>query len=327
MSLVVHLAILLLMAWYGLSPSGNRGVSLIVEPAEEAGGLDGEFGSLAVQAAGPSVNEANATTVELADAISTNDLSAAARRTADVIERQLNGVTTSPAGGSSLPPRKVVATTPAAGFVSGGGLAGRGNRDKLGPGSGATANSERAMTDGLSWLAAHQLASGAWHFDHRDSPCGGQCRNHGTVGTTTGATGLALLAFLSAGHTHQDGPYRDVVGRGLYYLQSRMLATPNGGDLQEGTMYAQGIAAMALAEAFAMTDDPSLRPFARSALDFIARAKLPDGRLAICARPAGRHHRVGLANAGPSQRNFGRIGRIACDDLWRLAVSGRRRQR
>jgi hypothetical protein len=161
-----------------------------------------------------------------------------------------------------------------AAFAPGGGLAGRRNRDKLGSNRGATAGSERAMSDGLAWLAAHQLPSGAWHFDHRDSPCKGQCRNHGTVGTTTGATGLALLAFLSAGHTHKDdGPYQQVVGRGLYYLQSRMLATPNGGDLQEGTMYAQGIAAMALAEAAAMTQDESIRPFAQSALNFIAKAQ------------------------------------------------------
>ena len=271
-SLVVHLAILLLLAWFSYSPGGPVGsVSLIVEPGEAAVGLDGQLGSLEIAAARLPASE---TSVEVAEQLSTNELATAAQDIARVIDRQLEGGLAPPAGGPKSPtPANHAEVTPDARFVKGGGLAGRGNRDKLRPGSGATAESERAMTDGLAWLAAHQLPNGAWHFDHRDSPCGGQCRNHGTVGTTTGATGLAILAFLSDGHTHKDGPYRDVVGRGLYYLQSRMLTTPNGGDLQEGTMYAQGIAAMALAEAFAMTEDPSLRPFAQSALDFIAAAQ------------------------------------------------------
>ena len=67
------------------------------------------------------------------------------------------------------------------------------------------------------------------------------------------------VSVLGAGHTHLKGEYRDVVHQGIYYLKSRMIMTPNGGDLQEGTMYAQGIATIALCEAFAMTEDESLR--------------------------------------------------------------------
>ena len=75
----------------------------------------------------------------------------------------------------------------------------------------------------------------------------------------TGATGLALLPFLGAGHTHLRGEYRDVVHNGLYYLKNHIVMTPHGADLQEGTMYAQGIATIALCEAYAMTQDEELR--------------------------------------------------------------------
>jgi hypothetical protein len=157
----------------------------------------------------------------------------------------------------------------------GGGYAGRdaASRARLAYARGGTPASENAVEMGLAWLALHQLDDGSWHFDHRGGLCGGACRNPGSIGTTTGSTGLALLAFLGAGYTTEAGPYREVVKKGLYYLTSRMLVTPQGGDLQEGTMYAQGIATLALCEAYALTRDPALRPVAQQAIDFICHAQ------------------------------------------------------
>ena len=88
---------------------------------------------------------------------------------------------------------------------------------------------------------------------------------------------LALLPFLGAGHTHQSGEYRDVVHNGLYYLKSRIIKTAHGADLQEGTMYAQGLAAIALCEAYAMTQDETLRQPAQQAIDFICYAQHSGG--------------------------------------------------
>jgi len=158
----------------------------------------------------------------------------------------------------------------------GGGLAGRGAelRAELLGAHGGNGASEEAVTRGLRWLMAHQLDDGSWRFDLRISPqCRGRCRHHGTIGSSTAATALALLPFLGAGHTHRQGAYQDVVGRGLYYLASRTVVTPQGGDLQEGTMYAQGLAAIALCEACAMTGDEALRPTGQSAIDFIVAAQ------------------------------------------------------
>lgn len=158
---------------------------------------------------------------------------------------------------------------------SGGGLEGRSDevRAQLVGKRGGTPASEEAVARGLAWIAAHQHKNGSWNFDHRGDLCDGSCDNPGTAGTTTGATALALLPFLGAGHTHQQGEYREVVKAGLYYLQGRMRRTPQGGDLMEGTMYAQGIATLALSEAYAMTKDPELRPVAQQAVDYICYAQ------------------------------------------------------
>jgi hypothetical protein len=142
---------------------------------------------------------------------------------------------------------------------------------------GGTPESEDAVRRGLAWIAAHQRDDGSWRFDHRDGPCGGLCRHPGTAGTTTGATALALLPFLGAGECTEASVHKRVVDKGLYYLCSRMLVTPHGGDLQEGSMYAHGIATIALCEAYALTGSEMLRPVAQQAIDFICSAQHQHG--------------------------------------------------
>jgi len=149
-------------------------------------------------------------------------------------------------------------------------LAGKGQGIGL---RGATGASEEAVERALRWLAAHQLEQGNWSFDHTKGFCQGACGNPGTIASTTGATGLALLPFLGAGYTHKQGEHKDVVRRGLYWLMARARPTDHGLDLQEGTMYAQGLAAIALCEAYAMTKDPALKEAAQGAVDFIVWAQ------------------------------------------------------
>jgi hypothetical protein len=168
---------------------------------------------------------------------------------------------------------------PVADKERGGGFEGRTQaaRARLVGQRGGTPESEDAVARGLAWLAAHQREDGSWRFNHHDGPCGGLCRDPGTVGSTTAATGLALLPFLGAGETTEQSQYKEVADKGLYYLVGRTLVTPHGGDLQEGTMYAQGIAAIALCEAYAMKRDETLRPVAQLAIDFICHAQHPEG--------------------------------------------------
>ena len=146
---------------------------------------------------------------------------------------------------------------------SGGGLGGRTpeGRLELGRKYGATKASEEAVEAALKWLAEHQRRDGSWSFNLKLDPCNGQCRHSKKEGDdsptpTTGATGLALLAFLGAGHTHHiDGPYQETVRRGVYYLRGVAAETHAGYDWQKGSMYGHGIALMALAEALKMTSD------------------------------------------------------------------------
>lgn len=159
----------------------------------------------------------------------------------------------------------------------GGGLEGRFNRGAQ-SGDGATDESEEAVERGLWWLVAHQREDGGWRFDHCDgTSCRSLCRNPGSLKSTTAATALALAPFLGAGYTHTGGLHKETVRRGLYYLQKRAFETPNGIDLQEGTMYAQGLATIVLCEAYAMTKDENLKPVAQGALDFIEYAQAKNG--------------------------------------------------
>lgn len=134
---------------------------------------------------------------------------------------------------------------------------------------GGSPASEAAVARGLEWLARHQAADGSWRFDLEGCRCDGACRNPGSVRSTTAATGIALLPFLGAGQTHERGEHAQTVTRGLYYLMSKMQATPRGGDLSEGTMYGHGVATLALAEALGMTGDRMLTPYVRDAVRFL----------------------------------------------------------
>lgn len=168
------------------------------------------------------------------------------------------------------------------GRPTGGGLEGRNPdvRPKLVSVGGGSVQSERAVEQGLRWIAAHQAGDGSWRFDLKVEGCYSRCRNPGSEPSTTAATGLALLPFLGAGYTHKQGPYMDTVERGLYYLLRRGRKTDHGLDFQEGMkngMYAQGLVAIALCEAYAMTRDPALKDPAQEAIRFIEYAQDKSG--------------------------------------------------
>lgn len=174
--------------------------------------------------------------------------------------------------------------------LPGGGLSGRTpeGRKQLGERFGATPQSEAAVDEALKWLADHQRSNGSWSFNLELDPCNGQC-SHGKKGNddtptpTTGATGLALLAFLGAGHTHHEGPYQETVRRGLYYLRESASESEFGLDWQQGSMYGHGIALMAVAEALSMTTskdgkyDTDLKALVQAASSFSCVAQHENG--------------------------------------------------
>ena len=141
---------------------------------------------------------------------------------------------------------------------------------------GGNKDSELAVAYGLAWLAKQQKADdGGWKFDQ------------GKTEERTCATGMALLPFLAAGVTHKkprdktdNKNYHEVVHKGIEFLK-RAMGPPSGGGATvgklSGDVYANAIAALPLCEAYGMTQDPALRPYAQAAVNYIARTQGPNG--------------------------------------------------
>jgi len=93
------------------------------------------------------------------------------------------------------------------------------------------------------------------------------------------ATGLALLAFQGAGYNHIEFRYADVVRRGVEFLLQNQ--QPDGSlfipmDDESNRVvqfYSHSIAALAVCEAYGMTQDPMLREPAQRAIDFIVETQ------------------------------------------------------
>lgn len=160
-------------------------------------------------------------------------------------------------------------------IVVGGSLSGRAadSRAGLAAARGGSPESEKAVERALKWIVEHQDPyDGGWRFRLK---CG-ECNGSGGCQSRNAATGLALMAILGAGYTHQTGPYQEAVENGLAFLSRRQKLTPEYGgsfrDSKEG-MYCHGIATTALAEAFAMTGDEQLRQPAVEAQRYIVTAQ------------------------------------------------------
>ncbi|MDH3716974.1 MAG: squalene--hopene cyclase [Planctomycetota bacterium] len=147
---------------------------------------------------------------------------------------------------------------------------------------GGTRRSEDAVRAGLKWLAAAQHRDGRWDASQwgagADARLAQQQRQQAGAKADTGVTGLALLAFLGAGHTHTHaGPYRDTVRRGLEYLISQQAADGNlaGSARLFAAMYCHGMATFAISEAYAITADDRLESVVRSAVGYTLNVQHP----------------------------------------------------
>ena len=119
---------------------------------------------------------------------------------------------------------------------------------------------DTAISKALDHLAKKQSPSGAWTLD-------GQ-------GESTSATSLAVMAFLAAGHVPGEGPYDQVIQRGVRWVLDHQ--QPNGMIVTErghGPMYAHGISTLMLAEVAGMTDE-ALAVKCREALKHAVRVIL-----------------------------------------------------
>ena len=137
---------------------------------------------------------------------------------------------------------------------------------------------EPAIEKGLEYFAHTQFPDGHWSLHETPPGAALDPASLGELHADTAATGLALLSYMAAGYTHEDEKYREAVRRGLDWLVKHQA---DDGNLSyhgsEPTMfYSHGIAAMALCEAYGMTQDRDLRAAAQKAIDFIVRSQDPN---------------------------------------------------
>jgi hypothetical protein len=125
---------------------------------------------------------------------------------------------------------------------------------------------------GLDFLQQQQHEDGRWRLHQYNR----QFRNQrlprlGRLNCDTAATGLALLPFLGDGHTHASGSYQKTVLKGLQWLTAHQREDGDlytGGD-RNSHMYAHAIATIALTEAYALSQEPTLVEPTQRALNFI----------------------------------------------------------
>ncbi|MFM7740292.1 MAG: prenyltransferase/squalene oxidase repeat-containing protein, partial [Planctomycetota bacterium] len=144
---------------------------------------------------------------------------------------------------------------------------------------GGSERTEQAVTAALAWLANQQRPDGRW--DPRMTGGGierselGQERRGAGLRSDNGITGLALLAFLGAGHTTEKGEYREVVARGVEYLVRTQSSDGflGGAALNFERTYCHGMATLALAEALALSSDERLKPAVQRAVSYTVNAQ------------------------------------------------------
>ncbi|MDA0577273.1 MAG: hypothetical protein O3B24_04150 [Verrucomicrobia bacterium] len=138
---------------------------------------------------------------------------------------------------------------------------------------GGSAETEGAVERALTWLAKAQSADGRWDVDGFATveACGGAGdRTDGDVGVT----GLALLAYLGAGYTHNRGDHQETIRKGLDWLVAGQ--APDGDLRQGGQLYVQAMATAALCESYSLSGDARLKEPAQRAVQFVLAAQNPE---------------------------------------------------
>src|SRR6516225_9263259 len=99
---------------------------------------------------------------------------------------------------------------------------------------------DQAVERALEYLQRTQQSNGAWIGENNQrSPA---------------ITGLAIMAFLSAGHVPGEGKYGDTVAKGVDWVLSQQHANGLIAPVGHQEMYHHGICTLMLAEVAGMTD-------------------------------------------------------------------------
>lgn len=130
---------------------------------------------------------------------------------------------------------------------------------------GGSAKTESSVDAALRWLMRHQEKDGHWDgAKYGDTNSEHSCSDQGQ-------SGLAILAFLAAGHTPKIGKFKNTVKIGLDWILSQQ--NPDGSfgpKHRDHSIYENSICILALAEAYGMFPDPKIKAAAQKGVDYLA---------------------------------------------------------
>lgn len=146
--------------------------------------------------------------------------------------------------------------------------------------SSGSADSEQCVLKALGWLKRVQQPDGHWQLhekrDRKDAEP--KYPDAGTIRSDTGATAMALLCFVGAGHTHESGSFAKDVNKAVQWLLKRQ--QPDGLIYERefdgpAPFYSHAQATIALGELFALTGDSELQQPVERAIAYIRAAQNP----------------------------------------------------
>ena len=246
-SLVVHVAIILLLALIPLSGKIRTTISLMagMSDAEDIGE---EISVVDMQAESAEFEESQALTV-------TPDLALTELKVPDFTPSLTRADLDIPVSLSN-------------------GLRGRTGpmKDALLRAYGGTQGTEDAVEAGLKWLAKNQRSDGSWSLI-------GPYNDGGVTENKPAATAMALLAFMGAGNTHKSGAYNENVLKGLGVIKRFQDKDGFFADQSAGNQrtYAQAQCTIAICELYGMTADPEIRDFAQKAVRYAEKSQGKNG--------------------------------------------------
>lgn len=157
------------------------------------------------------------------------------------------------------------------------------NRTAAALANGGSEKTEAAVNRALEWLAGAQHPDGRWCPKQsgagREDKVFGHDRGGCGIEADSGLTGLAILSFLGAGHTHLEGPYQANVQKGLEYLIRNQA---ENGDLSGNAklfarMYCHSMSLLALSEALAISGDRRLHRAVEVGVEYSVAAQDKQG--------------------------------------------------
>ena len=173
-------------------------------------------------------------------------------------------------------------TNPTVGLGGNAGGPGKyGRRGRGGGGGGAHNPYDDNVQRALQWLADHQDDDGHWDADEfmKHDVQGTPCDGAGNPAHDVGITGLALLAFLGAGHTMNQGEFQQNVKDAVMWLREQqdpdngLFGTANSNEF----LYDHSIATLAMVEACGLSNSRVLRKYVQAALNYLEYHRNPYG--------------------------------------------------